>query len=138
MNSFSISTILISLVAASYENEYRTNEHFLYAFSSLQGNMHENYAFCSNLGMSVISINTETDETTIRGQDNQKIDWIWIQSTFRNITDECPFKCCAPQMKATLTKKDSEFRSESYSSPSGFFACQQVLYKICYLFLYIH
>lgn len=147
MKPFCISIFSIfSSISIVYANEYRSNNHFLFLFTPKQGNVHENYAFCSKLGMNLISINTEKDENTARSQENPKIDWIWIESTFRNQSDECPSKCCAMQMKASKGKKEVEFRVDSCSSISAYMACQQVCvfdtnisyYNIISLFHFFH
>lgn len=109
------------------ENEYRSNDQYLYLFTTLVRNVHETYTFCSKFGMQMISITRPEDEVTIRSQENENIKYIWVQSTFRSPNlPECTSKCCAMQMLANAREKDAKFRSQNCTDETGYMACQQV------------
>lgn len=122
------SAFLLSLIALQsvYANEYRSNDKFFFLFTTSIKNVHENYAFCSKFGMSLININRVADEDTVRNQENTNIKWIWIESTFREPNMTCESKCCSLQMMANAKDKDAQFRFVPCSDSSGFIACQQV------------
>ena len=107
--------------------EFRTNDRNLYMFTTDPGNVHDNYALCSKFGMKLISINNAADETTVRGKQNEQLNWVWIESTFRTIKKtDCPSNCCSLQMEAENEFADASYRVQSCTDKSAYMACQQV------------
>lgn len=128
MNPLFFPLFLLLIISSVYGDEYQTNDHYLFLFSDKRGNVHENYAFCTNRGMNLVSLNTEKDENAARSQKNTKLDWIWIESTFRTpySNESCPTKCCSLQIKAIWGEMNPDFRLEPCSEVSAYMACQQV------------